>query len=280
MFDLERAGPFEVEQAPLVAAIAQVRFPLIARLQSLAGIAPLQERMAEFLPYMEQVNRQQVLLSLGPSGSEAPPATEQTHGWKFTNDAGWTLSIEPGSATLSVGAGYTTGVDFAREWRDMLEALAGDVGVARCDRIGVRYVNLIDIPPGDDTSWLAWLQPALTGILGGAIFSDGTQLRTYVTQVHLVGAPGEPHAVQAVFRYGFLPPMTQIAFQPLSSPLQIPVAGFLLDIDLFIEGPQPFDVERLTAEYDHLHEQQDKFFLWSLTEEGKNHFGVRYERGT
>lgn len=281
MFDLPRPGPFSMERPPLAVAIAQARFPLIARLQTLAGIAAFQERVADFLPYMEQVHQQQVLFSVGPLGSAAPPATEQTSAWKFTNDAGWILSVEPGSATLSVGTGYTTGVDFAQEWTRILEVLASDAGgVSRCDRTGVRYIDVIEISPDAQTQWLNWLQPQLTGMLGATIFSEGTTLRTYVTQSHLVSTVHEPHPLQGAFRYGFLPQGTQIAFQPLSAPLQLLNTAFLIDTDLFIEGHQPFIVERLVEEFDHLHQQQDEFFLWTLTGEGKNHFGVVHERGT
>lgn len=281
MFDLPHLESFQVERPPLAVAIAQVRFPLIARLQTLAGIAAFQERIAAFLPYMEKINQQQVLFSLDPLGSAMPPATEQTSAWKFTNDADRILSLEPGSATLSAGTGYTTGADFAREWRSILDALATDAGgVLRCDRIGVRYIDVIDISSDTQTDWLNWFQPQLTGLLGATIFSDGAALRTHMTQVHSVSTAREPYPVQGLFRYGFLPQGTQIGFQPLSAPLQLPESAFLIDTDLFIEGHWPFDAERLVEEYDRLHEQQEQFFLWALTEEGKNHFGVLYERDT
>jgi uncharacterized protein (TIGR04255 family) len=274
MFDLPQPESFHVERPPLVVAVAQVRFPLVARLQTLAGIASLQDRIAGVLPYMEQVHQQQLLLSLSPLGSAASPAVEQTSAWKFTNEGSWILSIEPGSATLSVGADYTTGDDFASAWRTILEALASDVGVPRCDRIGVRYVDVIDIPHDAQTEWLAWLQPQLMGMLGTTIFSEGTALRTYVTQAHLLSSRREPHPVQGAFRIGFLPQGTQLGLQPLSEPFQVAETAFLLDIDLFIEGHQPFDVDSLVQDYDLLHLQQEQFFLWALTDEGKNHFGV------
>jgi uncharacterized protein (TIGR04255 family) len=282
MFDLPPLVSMQVERPPLVVASAQVRFPLVARLQSLIGVASFQEQIAAFLPYMEQVQQHQILVSVGPLGSPTPPASEPILAWKFTNDEGWVLSLEPGQATLSVDTHYTTGELFGATWQRVLESLRSDaLGAARCDRISVRYVNLIDLYPEVQQSWPSWLQPHLTGLVGVPIFSDQTGIRTSVTQTHLINAANEPHPLQGLFRYGFLPQGTQVAFEPLSPPLPLGAAGFLLDTELFVEGHQPFVVETLLRQYDVLHAQQEIFFLWALTPEGREHFGVEvHERTT
>ena len=275
MFELPRPEPFRTARPPLVVASAQIRFPLIARLQTLAGVAQFQDRVAEFLPYMEQVHQQQILLSAGPLGMPTSPTSEQIVAWKFTNDQGWILSLEPGRATLSVDTRYTTGQDFRVNWRRVLEALGtAPVAVPRCDWISVRYVNIIDFPPEASGPWLTWLQPQLTGLLGATMFLDQTMVRASVTQTHLINTLNQPDPLQGLFRYGFLPQGTQVAFEPLSPPLQMPGTGFLMDTDLFIEGHQPFQVDRLLEQHDFLHAQQETFFLWALTSEGREHFGV------
>ena len=57
-------------------------------------------------------------------------------------------------------------------------------------------------------------------------------------------------------------------------PGQIDDAAFLLDIDLFIEGHQPFDAEELPRQIAMLHDQIDRFFRWALTSAGEEYFGL------
>jgi uncharacterized protein (TIGR04255 family) len=49
--------------------------------------------------------------------------------------------------------------------------------------------------------------------------------------------------------------------------------AFLLDLDIFTEGPQAFDPDELTRQLTMLHDQIDRFFFWALTDEGAAYFG-------
>ena len=56
-------------------------------------------------------------------------------------------------------------------------------------------------------------------------------------------------------------------------PVQPRGPAFLLDIDIFTEGPQPFEPDELTRQLTMLHDQIDRFFFWTLTDEGATYFG-------
>ena len=278
MFDLPDPGSYRLTRAPLVLAAVQVQFPLIGRLQELAGITPVQEAIRDVFPYMERQQTSQLTLAFGPAGPVQPPAAEATVSWKFTDDAGWAALVEPGSATLVVGREYTHVDDFQLRFDRILLALRDAAQVPRCDRIGVRYINVAQIAPGD-TTWAQWFRPELAGWIATDIFEPATTVASSISQTSLV-APGTgqltsaPHQVQAIVRHGLLPQGTTIPVSSLAplEPLSLP--SFILDIDGFIVGPQPFRVELLQQQFLGLHEQIDRFFYWSLAEPGLQHFGI------
>lgn len=241
---------------------------------------------------MEAVRQQQVSLlmgtvvSPGSPGQTAqlftsqPPQLESVTAWKFTSEDGWTLSLEPGAATLSVGSAYTTVQDFAERWNAILRALQGPAGhVSRCDRIGVRYLDLIELGPTPDPSWASWLKPEITGWLGSNMIGSDSDVYFSITQSQLSARPFGPFAhlrydVTGLVRHGLVPPGTAMPFEPLSQPLTLDSKTFLIDLDLFVEGHQPFVAEGLVSQFRALHSQIDSFFRWSLTPEGEEHFGV------
>lgn len=278
LFNLAHPEPFRLEGSPLAAAIAQVRFPLLAQLQDLAGVAPFQREVFDFFPYMEPVHQQQIAVVVGPLGPSVPPTADHALAWKFTDDEGWTLSLEAGGATLSIGANYTGVEAFTERWRAALRALAS-VRAPRCDRLSVRYVDVVTIGEADAGTWRAWFHPELVGWLNAGILGPEASARICVTQSHIVlgggdSVSGYAGAVQGLIRHGLVPIDTNIAVEPLSPPMSVREPAFLLDVDLFVEAHQPFDVDELTLRFSGLHGQALAFFWWSLTEAGKQHFGV------
>ena len=118
-------------------------------------------------------------------------------------------------------------------------------------------------------------RPELTGWPATATVADGTHLVTTITQSQLTAPPtGElagPEAdIQAVVRHGLVPANTMV---PGVLPRQPRGPAFLLDIDIFTEGPQEFEPDELTRQLTMLHDQIDRFFFWALTDEGATYFG-------
>lgn len=274
MFELEGAGRYRLERAPLAQALAQVRFPLIAHLQTLPGVAPVQDRLRDLFPYMQQQRVQEFALQVGPAGPSAPEV-ETSVTWEFTDDDGRLLVLAAGSATLSVGEQYGGIEDFSGRFREVLDALAAVEGLRRCDRLGVRYLSLAEPPPGDNDAWARWFRPELTGwIASGVVAADATVTGS-ITQTQLACPPSNdlgvcPGDVGALVRHGFAGPSAAIPGVP---PIVTTSAAYLLDLDLFVAVPQRFDIDGLLAQFLALHGQIDRFFKWTLTDEGREYFG-------
>ena len=274
MFGLEPAPPYRLSRPPLVEALAQVRYPVRAKLATLEGIAVVQERLEAVFPFMTQEQVQQVALLIGPGGPAAAGG-QSAHSWRFTDDAGWSVVVSSDSATQAVGPQYGEFAQFSNRFETVLTALAEGAGASRADRLGVRYLNIAEVPPGDDRVWMTWFRPELTGWSGSEAVSDTTRMITSITQTQLAAQPvgelsGPPVDVQAIVRHGFIPPGTMV---PGVVPRQPQSPAYLLDIDIFIDGPQPFDVDELSRQISVLHDQIDRFFFWALAPSGAEYFG-------
>ncbi len=273
VFGLDSAPRYRLSKPPLVQVFGQVRFPARAKLATMEGVAPVQELLDPTFPYMSPQQVQQVALLLGPGGASAAGSpTAQV--WQFDDGAGWNLSLSADAATLNVGAQYGEFGEFSTRFRAVLTALADGAGVIRADRLGIRYVNIVEIPPGDPAAWQSWFRRELTGWPATDTVAHGAHLVTTLTQSQLTAPPtGElagPEAdIQAIVRHGLVPANTMV---PGVLPVQPRGASFLLDIDVFTEGPQPFVPDELSRQLTMLHDQIDRFFNWALTDAGGAYF--------
>ena len=275
MFDLARAPRYHLARPPLVQALGQIRYPLRARIQTLDGIAALQDRLVDLFPYMHQEQVQHLSLLVGPAGPAAGEA-QTARTWRFTDDLGWTLVLSADSAALSVGPQYGDFEEFRGRFRNIVEALGESIALPRCDRLGLRYVNIAELPRGDEDAWHRWFRPVLTGWSATSVIGRDTRLLTSITQTQLAASPvgdmsGPPVDIQAIIRHGYIPANTVV---PGMLPAQPQNPAYLLDVDLFVEGPQQFDPEELSRQIAMLHGQIDRFFRWTLTPDGETYFGL------
>lgn len=274
MFNLERPGSYRLGRPPLVEAFAQVRYPVRANLQSVEGIAPIQARLDPIFPYMSQEHVQQIALQFG-SGAPAAAESSTAQTWKFTDDAGWTVIISVDSASLSVGPQYGDFGEFVNRFRAILQALREDGGVGRCDRLGLRYVDVAPVPPGETDAWRTWFRPELTGWPATDLVSQDAVVFTSITQTQLSAPPqgdlaGPPTDIAAVVRHGLVPANTMLPAVSRAEPLAS--AAYFLDTDMYVAAQQPFDPEQLTQQVRIFHDQLNRFFRWSLTPAGEDHF--------
>jgi uncharacterized protein (TIGR04255 family) len=270
VFNLEPVRRYRLGRAPLVQALVQVRFPLIAHLQTIVGIAPLQDRLRDRFPYMEE--QQELTVTIGPPGA-APSEPEKATTWEFSDDQGWKLQVGPGVATLLASANYQSFDDFADQFRLILDVLHEVERPGRCDRLGVRYLNVAGVPNDNPNAWSRWFQPELVGWPGGRLIGPQSRLIVSITQTQLASPPvGDfsrmPADVQGIFRHGFAPAGSGVP----GLQTQLDRDSFLMDLDLFVLGAQPFDPAALHEQFALLHTHIDRFFRWSLTEEGAEYF--------
>lgn len=270
MLTVAPAPRYRMTAAPLVQALAQVNFPIVPRLQTIDGIAPFQERLADVLPYMNQQIVQQVELLVGPAGPAAGSAQSATvH--VFTDDDGWSLQVTTQSATLTVdGANYRGVNDFRRRLEAVWVALREAAGVRRCDRLGVRYMDIVQL---DGADWADWFRPEIVGLASPEL--SGDVLASTLTETRLRSELGDAFAgqsgqVEGIIRHGVVPAgslMQGIPPRPIGQP------SFILDMDTFVAAPQPFEPQRLAEQFSELHANIDKVFHWAVTEAGRKQFG-------
>jgi uncharacterized protein (TIGR04255 family) len=277
MFRLRRAPRYRLERPPLNQALVQVRFPVETRLASIEGIAPLQEQLGALFPYIRPQQVQQLSMRVGP-GAPAEGEAQVTHTWHFTDDSGWTFVLEPGGATLAIGPRYSEFREFSERFGAITRALRNATGVQRADRLGVRYLNIAELPPGDGRDWRRWFRPELTGWSGTEVVGDST-VTTSISQTQLAAQPvaelaGPPADVQAIIRHGVVPGNTLV---PGAVPPQIQRPAYLMDLDVFVEAAQPFDPEELSRQVTAFHDQIDRFFYWAITDDGKAYFGCEVD---
>jgi uncharacterized protein (TIGR04255 family) len=102
---------------------------------------------------------------------------------------------------------------------------------------------------------------------------------TSISQTQLAAQPveelrGPPADVQAIIRHGVVPGNTIL---PGGVPPQIPRPAYVMDLDVYVEAAQPFDPEELSRQVTAFHGQIDRFFYWTLTDDGKTYFGCEVD---
>lgn len=267
MLNVDAVPRYLMTNAPLVQAVAQINFPLVPRFQNLDGAAALLQLLGGELPYLEQQAIQE--LTIGPAGPVGTP--QATNVFVLSGDEGWSLQLTVGTAALIVdGSSYRGSQDFRDRLERVWTALRTTADLRRCDRLGVRYIDIVELDDGD--GWAEWFRPEIVGLTAPHL-SAGT-LASSVTETRLVSAPipgddGSPQT-QGVIRHGLLPPGTIMAGTP---PRQLARQSFLFDMDIAVAGLEGFDPRQLAERFTELHAQLEKVFHWAVTADGRAHFG-------
>jgi uncharacterized protein (TIGR04255 family) len=275
MFDLGHVGPYRLQRPPLAQALAQVRFPLVAKLQTFEGVSPLQDALMNEYPYMDKIVETGMAISIGQPA--AALQTETTNSWHFRDDEDRLIVLNANSLTLSVSKQYEGFNEFKDRFSRVLDIVKRTFSIRRCVQIGIRYVNLIDDTGTKEGQWKRIFESDLVGWPASEIVHGNTRLQGSVSQIQLVSPPTNaladfPADVQAVIRHGIAPAHSVVPGIP---PIQLPDRAFFLDIDMFVAASQEFDASEIIKQLRTMHSQTAKFFHWSLTDEGKKHFALK-----
>jgi uncharacterized protein (TIGR04255 family) len=272
MFELGPASQYKLGRPPLAQALAQVRFPLLARLQTFEGIAPLQEALLGDYPYMEKVTEAGLSISAGQPAPAFQP--EMMTSWHFTDDDGRLIVLNSNSLTLSVSKQYDGFTEFRERFSRVLSALQATLSLRRCQQVGVRFVNLVDDTGDEKDQWKRIFGRSIVGWPASEIVHGDTRLQSSVSQIQLASPPLNeladfPADVQAVIRHGIAPAKS---LMPGIPPILLDDRSFFLDLDIFVAAGQEFDVKEIINQFHAMHSQIDRFFYWALTLEGKAYF--------
>jgi len=251
-------SPKEVplKNAPLLRAIAQVRFPPITGIQRADFIGPFQEAIRSEYPVLraEQIHR--VIFATGGQAQAAPTVI-----WRFHEiQQGWRVSLGSDFLALETTV-YRSRSDFLQRFGHLVDSLEEHFHPAVVDRLGVRYVDRVI---GQHVGELdSFLRKEICGVLGTSLKAQTTQM---LTEAMLTTR--ERASLRA--RWGFLPPNATTdpaAIEPVAE------VSWILDLDMFSSSPFPFDARRLNADANAYAERIYAFFRWAVTKKFLSAFG-------
>jgi uncharacterized protein (TIGR04255 family) len=243
----------ELPLAPLVLAVAQVRFERLASISSEGFIGGFQEAIRQAYPVM--LRQQHAGVLIGPDGRVVPGETSTA--WRFDErPEQWQVTLAPDFVSLSTTR-YTRRQDFMDRLRNVLAAAQEHLGVRFSDRAGVRYIDRVT-----DPELLARLRdlvrPEVLGTAGVHVGEAVQQVHTFSDTTYQL-----PDGVEFHARWGLLPPL--VTFDPAIEPGD--VRSWVLDLDAYTTGQEPFDPAALTARAEALSERVYRFFRWAVTDD-------------
>lgn len=252
------SGHIHLERAPLARVLTQVRFPNQAlRFEQDKNdiVRTFTEHLTDF-PVVRELPKQQV--TIGENTIKVEP-----HRWLLQSvDGDWTITVCEsfvGLATTNYSGGHH---EFVKRFSELITATADILHPPVCDRLGVRYTNIVvDSTDFKDISDL--VEPALVG--GRDLGSSAIKFKRSISEALYQTDDG----TQLAARWGILGPNE--GFDPT---LPVPTSDhWLLDVDVFTDSPTRFDSDDLTRRCDEFANLEHDFFRSCVNEKFIEHFG-------
>ena len=259
MMETPLVGPPPTEiplsRSPLIRVIAQIRFPLIMKIENPEFIAEFQEAIRHVYPILR--SEKQIVAVAGPVANIRPQQI-----WRFEQVNGpWKATLSPDFLAIETSS-YTSREDFLGQLSLLVAALQKHIGPAIIDRLGIRYVDRLKAK--DVTKVPQFFRQEVAGILGTEMTSGvHLSISEIVFQLLEEGA-------QMRTRWGLVPPNSTIepsAIEPLNEP------SWILDVDAFDATSRGLDLEGVLAQSRKLCERIYSVFRWAVTDDGIRHFG-------
>ncbi len=238
--------------APLIAVVAQIRFPPIASIAREEFVGPFQERIRQQFPVLRQEREVNVVLTpsgVSPGGDPAPI-------WRFLDrpkDPEWKVSLAPSFVALDT-SNYESRTDFLRRFRAVLIALTDTIAPSTSDRIGIRYVDRVQLDEGN-ADLEEWIRPEVLGMVpiqpGGS-----ASLSHSISDTEFQLGDATLHG-----RWGLIPPSTQL--DPLHGDA-IDVPSWILDLDMYTSKMGEFNVAQLMSATEEFAARIYRFFRWAV----------------
>ena len=247
-----------LKNAPLVRAIAQVRFPPILSIEQQEFVGSFQEAIRQKYPILQPVQTQGLLFN--SEGALVAP-TPQTIWCFWSADRTWRISLASSTVAIETTK-YTSRNDFLARLEDLLVKLHSNFHLSQIDRVGLRYIDRVVGQNLEDLKLL--IRPEMAGI----ICSD---LQKYVHQVlheSLFLLPSGEAQISA--RWGVMP--ANATFDPYAIEA-VPEPSWILDLDISAAKPQAFSVEAVMQQALNFTERIYTFFRWAVTDEFLRRYG-------
>ncbi|KQS81666.1 TIGR04255 family protein [Rhizobium sp. Leaf383] len=131
-----------LKSAPLVKVIAQVRFPDVTVNPDREFVSGFQKAIRKRYPRFVEEGTQNIVF--GPTGISMAPSIV----YRFLDASNvWRVSLTPNFMSLETRK-YESGNDFADRYRELLGHLATTVAPSHVARIGIRYVDQVQVTNG------------------------------------------------------------------------------------------------------------------------------------
>jgi uncharacterized protein (TIGR04255 family) len=232
-------------RSPLVLVAAQINFEEVGKDVTHLQAREVQRALDDSWTGLQAAP--QVRTTLTPSGAVNEP---QRGAYRLSSgDASWSLAINTDSVILETRA-YTGWDDMSSRLYAIAAVVAKVLDPAQRLRIGLRYVDQVPLPDGQD-DWTGLIPDELLGV--GAHPVLGTLVTATEHRCLLQLAPD----ARCLFRHGLMQE---------ADPAQ-GTAPYLLDYDVFNDSPAPFGVEDLRDAAEALHQYAGALFRASVTED-------------
>ena len=244
-------------RSPLVRVLAQVRFPIVAAVETATFIASFQEAVRSEYPIMRQERTRTVLFQDGD------PDIGHRIVWRFsTLDRRWRLSVAPDFLALETRQ-YESRSGFMERLAAALEALEHKIKPGAVDRIGLRYIDQLK---GEALERLEdFVRPEILGVLPSA---TGLRPRSALSESRFQVRSDPTELLTA--KWGLVPANETFdpgAFEPVDE------ETWVLDLDMFSPGAQAFNLEQLVEQVEGFAQQTYSFFRWVVTNDFLEYYG-------
>lgn len=248
-----------LNRAPLVSVIAQVRFPVVMKIEDSSFVANFQEAIRKDYPILRP--ERQLGVVIGPGGVQPQDAGTV---WRFeTKDPdAWQVTLAPTFVALSAKR-YTRRSDLLTRLAVVLHALEDWLHPKVCDRIGVRYVDRVT---GELLARISKLiRPEMLGIVGDEAALGSAKV------VHVLSDTlFQLEDSQLRGRWGRLP--AGATYDPGIEPAREP--SWVLDLDHYTSQQEDFDLATIGGKAADFCDRIYTFFRWVVTDAFLYEFGA------
>jgi len=251
----------EFTKSPLIVALAQVRMTPILNLES---YIPKLQDLLRTTDYPRLLTRSTKMTKHDAMGKV--DVVESTD-WVFADKTGH-YSLVVGEQMLAfVTSAYTTFEDFAERMQGLLHLVHDVVKISGVERLGLRYVDLIEPTPEKPLSH--FLESC---VLGLSLEELGTRITSF-SQTVMETAPHRKLVVRTSERPGgmVIPPDLLSLQLKLRKPNALKKPFGVLDLDHYAEYPEPedYDSARIIENLWELHDVVDQAFRKATTNGAK-----------
>ena len=227
--------------------LCQLRFPQLFRFDDEAG-ERVRERLVASYPLTEK--QHQLVFQVTPENVQPVQGQEPVF-FLRTDDRAWTVSVSSSSVALET-TDYRRFDDFLTRWIDLFKAVSGSLDVGRQTRIGLRYVNQIELPEVSLDDLRRVVREPLLGPIGHHPLTEHPI-------VSIQEARFDANSVRCLVRHGI---------QPMDNGRPC----YLIDVDVYDEENRPLEANEHFDELRRFNQMAYDLFEWCVTEEQFNAF--------